>query len=210
MPPAIPRRTWLGLSLAFGGCSVLPERPYLATTDWPLVVLPPPARPPAPHAPVLLLRPVRAAAGLEARGLRTLMPDGSLHTDFYQEWAAPPADAVTDQLQAWLAASGLFAGVVVPGSRLAANDILEADLTALWAVQASRQARASLGYVLIDQRGGNNRVVLQDSVTGTALLANEQPATVVAAQIAALADAFRQIVTRLRSKTRLLGKSVPT
>ena len=44
----------------------------------------------------------------------------------------PPAQAVEDGLRQWLAATGLFGAVLAPGSRLAADLVLEGDLTAFW------------------------------------------------------------------------------
>jgi ABC-type uncharacterized transport system auxiliary subunit len=188
------RREWFGLPLVLGACSVLPERPYQQTRNWPLIVPPPVAHPAPAGSPVLLLRPVRAAAGVEPRGLLTLQADP------FEQWIAPPADAVTDQLQRWLTASGRFSAVVAPGSRLTANYVLEAELTALWAVPASGEARAGLSFVLIDQRGGATNALLQANVSGVAPLANDAAETRAATERVALADAFSRLVAALPAK----------
>jgi uncharacterized lipoprotein YmbA len=194
------RREWFGLPLVLGACSVLPERPYQQTRNWPLIVPPPVAHPAPAGSPVLLLRPVRAAAGVEPRGLLTLRADGSLQADPFELWIAPPVDAVTDQLQRWLTASGRFSAVVAPGSRLTANYVLEAELTALWAVPASGEARAGLSFVLIDQHGGATNALLQANVSGVAPLANDAAETRAASERAALADAFSRLVAALTAK----------
>ena len=80
-----------------------------------------PVAPPNPRGRVLLVRDVRAGPGLEVRGLQWLQRDGSVHVDFYEQWAVPPAQAVEDDLRQWLADAGLFRAVVAPGSRLNAD-----------------------------------------------------------------------------------------
>ena len=100
-------RRWLLAGLAaLGGCSVLPNAPYPQRREWPLTVRRSPALPPNPGGPVLLVRMMTAAPGLEARGLQWLLPDGSLHVDFYEQWAVPPAHAAEAALRQWLAESG--------------------------------------------------------------------------------------------------------
>ena len=85
------RRAWLA-GLALGGCSVLPDRPYIETLRFPLV----PTRPGGGRGAgreVLLIRDMRAAPGLDMRGLRSVRADGTLATAPYAEWAALPAEA---------------------------------------------------------------------------------------------------------------------
>ncbi|MBW8269976.1 ABC-type transport auxiliary lipoprotein family protein [Caldovatus aquaticus] len=187
-----------------GGCSVLPERPYVETRRFTLS----PRRPGGAAAPggagrkVLLLRLVRAAPGLEQRGLRTLRPDGSVQVDFYNEWAAPPAELAEEAIRRWLSESGLFAAVTSPGSRAEADLVLEIELTALQAeIRADGRgvARAALAGVLLD-RGG--RVLAQLTPRGEAALPRDAapdggtgggsppPERVAAAAEAALGEAL--------------------
>ena len=172
---------------ALGGCSVLPSQPYQERRDWPLVVRRPTARPPARRGRVLLVRGLEAAPGMEARGVQWLEPDGSLHVDYWEQWAVPPAQAVEDDLRHWLAASGLFAAVIGPGSRLDADLVLEGGLTALRGDPGAHEARASAALVLLDQRPAKLKVLMQQTVVGTAPLAGAAPAAVVAALQAAVA-----------------------
>lgn len=174
-------------TVALGGCSVLPAQPYQERRDWPLVVRRPTARPPARRGRVLLVRSLGAAPGVEARGVQWLEPDGSLHVDYWEQWAVPPAQAVEDDLRQWLAASGLFTAVVGPGSRLDADLVLEGELTALLGDPAAHQARASAALVLLDQRSAKLKVLMQQTVTGTAPLTGKAPAAVAAALQAAVA-----------------------
>jgi cholesterol transport system auxiliary component len=153
------RRATLAAFLALAGCG-LSERPHIDKRIWPLAVRRPTTAPPATHGRVLLVRAVRAAPGLDTRGVQSLQPDGSMRVDFYEEWAVPPADAVEADLRQWLADSGLFQAVLAPGSRLASDLIAEPELLAFWADLPVRQARCALSVVLLDhirRRGAADR-----------------------------------------------------
>ncbi len=190
------RRGLLGLAL-LGGCSLLPQRPYVEQRDWPLEASPPVALPPNPCGPVLLLRTVRAAPGLEAQGLRVLQADGSVHTDYYERWSVPPPDAVEEQLRRWLAASGSFAGVLAPGSRAHADLALEAELLTL--VAASGGSRVSLNLVLVDLRPAQPHLLLQAEAAGSAPLAGLAAPQVAQSGREALAVALGDVERRIAS-----------
>jgi cholesterol transport system auxiliary component len=148
---------------------------------------------------MLLVRTVQAGPGMEARGLQTLQQDGSLKTDFYEQWVVPPAEAVDDDLRRWLADSGLFAAVVGPGSRIIADLVLEGELLALHADLASMAARATLALVLIDQRPGSARIGLQRTVAASARLEGTDPPALARAQLAAVAAMLRDAEADLAS-----------
>jgi cholesterol transport system auxiliary component len=191
------RRRWLlgglvGTALGMTGCSVLPGQPYLQRRDWPLVVRRPTALPSRPSGPVLLVRELRAGPGLEARGLQTLQPDGSLQTGFYEQWAVPPAQAIEDDLRRWLADSGMFAAVVGVGSRMTADFVLEGELVALHADLGSGTAHAALALVLIDQRPAAARIRLERTEAATVKLEGTDPPSQVRAQLAAVTAVLRQ------------------
>jgi ABC-type uncharacterized transport system auxiliary subunit len=120
-----------------------------------------------------------------------------MRSDFYEQWAVPPAEGVDAALQSWLAGSGLFAAVVTPGSRLSSDLVLEAELTQFWAEPAAARADAALALVLLDTRRGGARVRLQRTVTGHAPLAGADAPAVAHGTIAALADAFAQTALAL-------------
>lgn len=169
------RRLVLVGALALGGCG-LSERPYLERTQYPLLVHRPQSVPPRAGRRVLLVRTVQAAPGLNARGLQTLQPDGTMQVDFYNEWLVPPAEAVEAGLREWLAASGLFTAVIGPGSRIAADVVLESELNAFWVDAAAGLARVDLGVVTIDQRGGGKNVTLQRQISAQAPVSGPKPA----------------------------------
>jgi len=184
------RRGLLAGGLALAGCGLtgcgLSERPYVQKRDWPLTVARAPLLPANPRGPVLLVRQLQAAPGLAARGLRSLQPDGSVRTDFYENWAVPPAQGVDEALRAWLAGCGRYAGVLAPGSRLAADIVLEASLTELVAEPGNGKARAAMTVVLLDQRAGPTRLSAQHVLNAEAPLSSADAPSVARAMLEAL------------------------
>jgi ABC-type uncharacterized transport system auxiliary subunit len=165
------RRLLLIAPLALAACSVLPDRPYVETRRFPLE----PRRDAPPRTGrgrrSLLVRTIRAGAGMETRSLRTIRPDGTESLDFYAEWAAPPAEAAEQALRRWLLESRLFSAILAPGSRLAPDFVLEGELTRLAADQGAGVARAEMTLLLVDERNGS-RLVGQMVSAGTAPLAS--------------------------------------
>jgi ABC-type uncharacterized transport system auxiliary subunit len=180
------RRSLLAGAAALAGCSVLPQQPNLQRRDWPLDVQRGKIAPPRARGRVLLVRSVRAAPELEARGLQWLQRDGSLHVDFYEQWAVPPAQAVEDDLRQWLADAGLFRAVLAPGSRLNADLVLEGDLDVFSVDLQTGVARAALALVLLDQRSGATKVLLQRTESAEVKLNGTDPPAMVDALKAAL------------------------
>ncbi len=191
-----------GLSSALAGCSVLPARPYLEKRQWPLEVRRPSIVPPRPGAKTLLVRTLRAAPGLEQRGLQRVQNDGSIHVDFYEEWSVPPADAVEDALRRWLAASGLFAAVLAPGSRAHADYALEGELQSLLATPAQGSSRAGLGLVLLDLRPSPVKIVLQANESAEAPLAGTDASDLAQSGREAVARLMAAVETRIATALR--------
>jgi ABC-type uncharacterized transport system auxiliary subunit len=187
------RRRWaLAGAAAVTGCSLLPQTSFVQRRDWPLDVQRPSAARPNPRGRVLLVRSVRAGPGLEARGMQWLQRDGSVHVDFYEQWAVPPAQAVEDDLRRWLGDSGLFKAVVAPGSRLNADFILEGELNTFMADLGTGVARVALALVLLDQRQGSTKVLLQRTETAEARLADNEPPAIAKAMQAAIVDVLQR------------------
>ncbi len=191
------RRALLAAPIALAGCSVLPTRPYIDRRDWPLDSARPVTLPSRPGGAILLVRTLRAAPGLEARGLEVLQADGSIRTDYYEQWSVPPADAVEDALRRWLAASGLFAAVLAPGSRARADLALEGELLSLLGMPSQGVTRASLGVVLLDLRPAPVRVLLQADVIAQAPLARGGAAETAASGRAAVATLLASVEQRV-------------
>jgi cholesterol transport system auxiliary component len=194
------RRLLLATPLALSACaSLLPAQKYTPRVSWPLQPQPPAGVAPAPGAPVLLVRPISAAPGLEARGLQSLAPDGSLRVDYYNLWAVPPADAVTQALLDWSEASGAFSAVITPGSRLQPGLIVEGELTELLADPARCEARAALTLVVIKPGAGGVAVPLRQALLRASVpLSADDPAAWVQAQSEALSRVLAQAMALLR------------
>ncbi|MGH7086300.1 MAG: ABC-type transport auxiliary lipoprotein family protein [Acetobacteraceae bacterium] len=192
------RNLVLGLPALLGGCASALTRPYVARQDWALTV-PPPAGAKRRGGKVLLVRTVEAAPSLQDRGLKTLAPDGLMHTDFYNRWVVPPAEGVGAALRQFLAASGLFEAVLAPGSLATAALTLEAELMQLWVEPAAGRAVAELSIVLLATATASTHVLMQATERATSPLpAPAGPAQQVDAQLAALAQVFREIEAALR------------
>lgn len=188
----LPRRMAL-LSLgALAGCSVLPQPSYVQQTQWPLVVRRPESLPPRARGRVLVVRALQAAPGLDQRGLQWLLPNGSVHVDFYNQWAVPPAQGVTDDLRRWIAASGLFSAVVAPDSGLLPDLTLEGELTTFIADPRTLTAHAALALVLVDAHPIPAKVLLQRTIGSNARMPVDTPAGVAQALLAALTGVLRQ------------------
>jgi cholesterol transport system auxiliary component len=194
------------------GCSVLPSRPYIEARRFPLVPRRPAGGPRRGSAgrKVLLVRLMRAAPGLDQRGLRTRRADGSESLDFYNEWIAPPAELVEEALRRWLTDSGLFSAVTTPGSRAGADLVLEMELTALRADLASGTAVAELSGVLLSGGGGpqGGRVLAQLTPRGEVPLSAAEVAAGGAERDVAPEVAAEAMTNALAEALRALERSL--
>jgi ABC-type uncharacterized transport system auxiliary subunit len=186
------------------GCSVLPDRPYVETRRFLLEPRRPAGTPGGAARRTLLVRTIRAGAGMETRNLRTIRPDGTETLDFYAEWAAPPAESAEQALRRWLIDARLFAAILAPGSRVTPDYVLEGEITQLAAVQGEGRARAEMTLLLVDERNGS-RLVGQMVSSGTAPLASgtaaPSPEQAAEAMSAALGSALASLEQALRRFT---------
>jgi ABC-type uncharacterized transport system auxiliary subunit len=189
----------LAAALALAGCG-LDTRPYVERRDWPLLARRPQALPPRPGGPVLLVRGFAAGPGMEARGLQSVQPDGSIRTEFYEQWSVLPAQAVEEAVRGWLADAGLFSAVLAPGSRLTADLVLEGELDALWTVPAEHLARATAGVTLVADAVAGTRLLLQQRVVGEAPLAGATPPDAAGAMTAAVSVLCGRIEAAIRTR----------
>ena len=196
------RRSLLLLTpLVLASCgSVLPQQKYIPRTVWPLQPLPPSSHPASASGPVLLVRTINAAPGLEQRGLQSLTPEGNLQVDYYNLWAASPAMALTQGIMNWAQACGAFSAVVTPGSQLTPGLIIEGDLSTLLVDLAKNEARAQMTILVIKPAttiAGGAQPLAQIKLTGTAPLRGQSPEAQVDAQTQAVASLLAQTVAVL-------------
>lgn len=202
------RLAWLGAA-GLARCSVLPQTTYVQQTQWPLIVKRPETLPRRPDGRVLTVSDVTPAPGLDQRGVQWLLPNGSVHVDFYNQWAVAPASAVTTDLQQWLAASGLFSAVVAAGAGLTPDLVLQATLTTFIADPGTLTAHAALALVLIDQRPAQARVILQRTVSADAHMTSDTPEGIVDALRVALAEVLLTTESALGSVPEQGGAARP-
>jgi ABC-type uncharacterized transport system auxiliary subunit len=192
------------LPALLAGCG-LSQRPYAERRAWPLLVSRPARVPPPADGGVLLVRSIAPGPGLELRGLQSLRADGSIRTEFYEEWAVPPAEGVEQALRQWLADCGLFAAVLAPGSRMQADFVLEGELTALWSIPAEHRAHAALACTALAQHGGASSLRWQQTVAADAPLA----AAGAPAAAHAMGVALAMICARVEEKLRSCCSALP-
>jgi cholesterol transport system auxiliary component len=187
------RRQLLPLGAAFlGACSVLPTRDNQQRRDWPLTPRRPAELPPTKNGRTLLIRTMSAGPGMDARGVQWLLKDGSLNTDYYEQWSVPPVQAMEEGMRRWLSDAGLFAAVVAPGSSVAPDFTLETELTTLLADPQAGTARAGLSLVLLQPNGDRSRVRLQKTVSVEVRMNGTGVEAIVAAERAAATAVLEQ------------------
>jgi cholesterol transport system auxiliary component len=198
------RRLILLSPLALSACGgLLPAPSYIPRTNWPLQPTPPATEPPNPAGPILLIRAIAAAPGLDVQGIRALAADGSLTVDYYNLWAVNPADAATQALIAFTQASGAFAAIVSPGTRLTPSLILEGELTEFLADTPASTFRAALSIVVIKNSPGlasPDIPLTQQTLTASIPLTSTTPSAEAAAGVQALASLATQAVAVLRQQ----------
>ena len=198
------KRRWLlvGSVLSVAGCSVLPQQEYRQRRDWSLAPSRGSVVKPRANAKSLLVRTVSAAPGLEARGVQWLLKDGSVNTDYWEQWIVPPALSVEESLRRWLSDSGVFAAVVAPGSRAVTDLVLEAELTALIADPNKGTAKASLSIVVLEPKGDKTKVWLQKTETAEVPLSGSAATEIVAA----LRDAVAKLLAVVETDMAIVAR----
>lgn len=194
----IARRGLLAGCAGLAGCSVLPQPKYVKQTQWPLQVRRPQSLPAPGRGKILLVRDVQASPGVDQRGLQWYEKNGSVHVDFYNQWAVSPSQAVTNNLQQWLAGAGLFPAVVTAGSGLLPNLILDTQLTQFIADPRTLTARCGLQITLINANHTPSSVVMQQSISGQARMPADTPEGVADGLVAALTDALGKVEGAIR------------
>ncbi len=197
------RRSLLASTALLGGCNTVLQRPpAVQSVNWPLTVRRPQALPARPHGKILLVREIQAAPGLDQQGLQWLLPSGSLHIDFYNQWSVPPAAAITTDLRLWLADAGLFAAVVAPNSGLTPDLTLDGTLLTFVGDPRTLTGRAALLVTVSDNRRTPPRVLTQTTLQATAPMPQDTPAGVAAALQAAVARLMAEVERLLARFTR--------
>ncbi len=166
------------------------------------------AAPPASEATstrgTLLVRRVHMSPRCAGRELVYRMGESNWTADYYNTFFVSPADMLSQDLRAWLAASRLYANVVDPGSLVEPELILEGNVTSLHGDFFAKPAQAvvEMQFLLLQNVGAEHRVLLTQNVRRTAPLAGNTPQELVRALQSAVAGAFTDLESALRSAPR--------
>lgn len=154
----------------------------------------------APSRAVLLVRRLTTSPRLAGRELVYRTAPSAWTADYYNVFFVSPADMLTQDLRAWLSASGQWANVVDPSSLVAPSHILEGNITGLYADFAANppQAVAEGQFLLLSGGPEERRVLLTRQYRTSAPVASRTPQEVVRAEREAVTALFAQLEADLR------------
>lgn len=147
----------------------------------------------------LLVRRVQVSPRVAGRELVYRTGESAWTADYYNLFFVPPADMLTQDLRAWLGASGLFANVIDPSSLITPAYILESNVSALHGDFAPgpgkgpAQAVAEVQFLLLEVSGSERRVVLTRELRKTVPLAANSPVELVRALRLAVSGVFAEL-----------------
>jgi len=148
----------------------------------------------------LLVRRLHMSPRVAGRELVYRTAPSAWMADYYNVFFVAPADMLTQDLREWLTGAGLCANVVDPGSLLAADFILEGNVTSLHGDFAAKpsQAVVEMQFLLLKAAGDDRHVLLTREYRKAAPLASNSPQEVVRAEREAVAAAFADLEADLR------------
>jgi cholesterol transport system auxiliary component len=201
----IERRALLALLLggALGGCVSGLTKPAPEKRQYVLTAARPTREPPAANGLVLLMRRFTIDPAYQDRGIVTRTDAVSMQSDFYNEFFIDPAQLVSGQISAWLAACGLFSEVVGPTSALAPTHVLEGHVVKLYGdLSGTPSAVLELQLLLLDVRAGANRVLLHPDFERREATAARDPAALVQGWNQGLSAILAEFEQSLRAAMR--------
>lgn len=153
-----------------------------------------------PDRATLLVRRLQVSPRVAGRELVYRTGESAWTADYYNLFFVTPADMLTQDLRAWLGASGLFANVVDPSSLVQPAYILEGNVSALNGDFAAKpaQAVAEMQFLLLKVSGGERSVVLTRDIRKSVPLAASTPAELVRALRQAVAGINAELESALR------------
>jgi cholesterol transport system auxiliary component len=159
------------------GCLTLnkefPDKTYYA-----LEVLRQGPDPVAQPRTILKVKKFRVLPRFEGTGLVYRTGEYRYESDYYHDWFAPPNGMVTQQVQDWLAAAGLFEHVLDSGSAGEETHMLEGTVTALYGdyrSPGSPKAVVGLQVVLFDEGLNNPGILMQREYQKDAAMTSPAP-----------------------------------
>lgn len=143
---------------------------------------------------VLKVRKFRVAPPFEGRGLVYRMGEHRYESDYYHEWFVSPNAMVTQQIQNWLTAAGLFEHVLASGSTAEETHLLEGTVTALYGDfrnPAAPKAALGMQIVLLDAGSLDSGILFQRDYQREIALGAPTPDALVKGWN----DALREVLT---------------
>lgn len=191
----------LAVSLSLGGCAGAARIPE--DSFYRLEIAAPTARLPAPALTGMLV--VQSGASAPVYRDRALLysapaAPGRLQRYHYQYWIDTPPQLVQRSLADYLRAAGVATSVVPPEEGSAARYRLRADIERFEHVRGQGHGNGTVEVtlrVILSERGGAT-VLMQDSVSAEAAIADSDFPAVADAFERALTDVYAHVVTRLR------------
>lgn len=156
---------------------------------------------PALSPEAVLVRRLAVSPRAAGRELVYRTGDSAWTSDYYNLYFVRPADMLSQDLRAWLAASGLFAEVLDPGSLAASGYVLEGNVTALYGDYAAKpsQAVAEMQFLLLKNVGSERKILLSRDYRAVSPLADARPQTLVLGLRAATARIYADLEADLRA-----------
>lgn len=149
-------------------------------------------------AGTLAVRPLRVAAGFEARQLVYATGDRRFESDFYNEYFLPAPTLVTNALRDWIDDARLFDSVVGEGSLIDADYVLEGSLRKMYGDYSERDAPAAvveLQVLLLRNGDRGAEIVLQENFESRTQIARRS----ARALVDGLGSALTDVLTRLEA-----------
>jgi len=140
-------------------------------------------------------------AAFAAKSLVYRLREFEYEADYYREFLVPSAVLITEQTREWLSASGLFAEVVPPGSRVPPAYTLEGNVTALYGDFQTESAPAAvleIRYFLLKNGDPKETILFAETYRVREPLPAKSPEALVAAFNKALAGTLSRLETDLQ------------
>jgi len=162
------------------------------------------ASPLAAAQATVLVRRLQVAPRAAGRELVYRTAPSAWTADYYNVFFVSPADMLTQDLRAWLAASRAFANVLDPGSLAASEYILEGNVSSLHGDFAGKpsQAVAEMQFLLLRPTGDERQVVLTREYRRSVPLASDTPQELVRALRQAVSGIYAELEADLVAALR--------
>lgn len=150
---------------------------------------------PATGETIIKLRRMAVSDTYSTRELVYRMKDGRMESDFYNLFFVTPSNNLTQELKRWLAASGLFAHIIEPGSMVVPDLTLESIANKLYGDYSGDTPAAvvSMQFFLVDESTANNRIVFSKNYEQRIPFTAAAPGQLIQAMTQGVKAIFRQL-----------------